>query len=250
VGIFVTDGLGGTGREMVAIYSLPGSNQEAVIQEQVARTAVLFTNRWQIDQNYLITPVSDLSILNALRHDTTDDNSSYVNGDGEDNMESFTQEDNEMSGDWFRSRSVTGQYIQAVRPSRSVLTVMNPAALQTSGDAPIVLSSFPDELTEVHLIDEQGHYWSCDHLEPGRKKVCVASSQNDQTKFWKSACKLEGGKLRSMLRGAGDQRGCFYATGSPSPSETLTTLSQIRWEVAGAVYLGPWVASTAPEGTP
>jgi hypothetical protein len=63
--ILFTDGLGGNGKQLIAVFSLPGSNQAAVIQEQIARTAVLFSNRWHNDQDYLISPVSDNSMNNA-----------------------------------------------------------------------------------------------------------------------------------------------------------------------------------------
>ena len=64
-GILLTDGLGGSGKQMIAIFSLPGTHREAVVQEQVARTAVLFSNAWRSDQNYLITPVSAQAMADA-----------------------------------------------------------------------------------------------------------------------------------------------------------------------------------------
>jgi hypothetical protein len=232
---------------MVVIYSLPGVNREAVIQEQVARTAVLFSSSWQSDQNYLITPISTRALNNSEASETVHYRGS--SGDMADSPDTFHQVGNEFSGAWFRSRSVSGQYLQAVRPSRSVLTVTNPQALAT-GEAPAVLSSFPAELDKVFLIDTQGHYWTCEHLEPGRKQSCSASEVEDFDKFWADARTNAGGKLAPFLARAGNRSGCFYATCTPPPDDRLATLSEVRWSIVQGICLGPWVASPAPENAP
>jgi hypothetical protein len=249
-GILITDGLGGIGKEMIAVYSLPASNREVVIQEQIARTAVLFSSRWHNEQNYLITPISARALNDALTPPSGGGTSAGT--DTANSSDSFHQEGNEFSGNWFRSRAVSGQYLQAVRPSRFTLTVMNPSALDHTNpnNPPIVLSSFPQDLTTVYLRDLKGSYWTCDNLEPGRKKSCTSCEESNFTQFWNDACANAGGKLRPLLSGAGGRNGCFYATGAASPGDGLTTLGEIRWQVASAVYLGPWVGSAAPEDGP
>jgi hypothetical protein len=247
VGILVTDGIGGRGKQVIATYSLPGMTREAVIQEQVARTALLFSSRWHSDQDYLITPISENALTNVTapvgyrmygrRANLADSPDTYVEQDGE------------FSGNWFRSRHVSAQYLQVVRPSRSVLTVMNPVAL-AGGQPPVVLSSFPQELDRVFLLDQHSHCWTCDHLEPGRKTTCVACTGRDFNLFWSAACADAGGKLRPLLSQAGNQPGSFYATGLPPIGDRLATLGEIRWQVAQGIYLGPWIASTSPENGP
>jgi hypothetical protein len=246
--ILLTDGLGGSGKQMIAIFSLPDVNREVVVQEQVARTAVLFSNQWHNDQNYLITPISNAAMQNALG---ADGGRSYgaVTNPG-DTPAIYHQDGDDYSGNWFRSRSVSGQYLQAVRPSRFALTVMNPPLNGNLQDAPVVLSSFPDELDKVFLRDWQGRYWKCAHLEPGRKASCVSCPPYDFDKFWNDACVNAGGKLRPLLTEAARRNGCFYATGIPSPDERLATLGEVRWEVVQGIYLGQWVASTTPENAP
>ncbi len=245
VGIFLTDDLGGKGIQTVAIYSLPSVNREVVIQEQVARTGVLFSNQWHNDQDYLITPVSDSAMKNAL---VAEGGRVYgPRANLADSPATYRQDGNEYFGNWFRSRSVSGQYLQAIRPSRSALTVLNPQALNSRGAPPVVLSSFPQELSQVFLLDNQGHYWTCTHLEPGRKETCAPCNELDFNPFWTKACTNAGGKLRPLLSWVGDRAGCFYATGIPSPDERLATLGEIRWGVDQGIYLGQWVASTAPE---
>lgn len=247
-GILLTDGLGGTGRQMIAVFSLPGMNREAVVQEQVAQTAVLFSTRWHNDQNYLITPISAQAINDASAPTGVRLYSSRT--DLADSPDTFRQQGNEFSGNWFRSRTVSGQYLQAVRPSRSVLTLLNPRAPGSAQQPPVVLSSFPQELTTVFLRDQQGSYWTCEHLEPGSKKTCSASEASDFYHFWAAACANAGGKLRPLLNEAAGRNGCFYATGIPPASDTLTTLGEIRWQVASGVYLGPWVAAPQSETGP
>jgi hypothetical protein len=249
VGILMTDGLGGKGAQMIAIYSLPSVNREVVVQEQVARTAVLFSNTWHNDENYLITPISDRAMKDAMAAD----GGRTISSPGTnlaDSPDTYHQDGNDYFGNWFRSRSVSGQYLQAVRPSRSVLTVLNPQALTSRGDPPVILSSFPQELSRVFLLDNQGHYWTCDHLEPGHKKTCQSCTEADFNPFWNNACADAGGKLRPFLSRVRDHAGCFYATGIPAPGECLTTLGEVRWQVAQGIYLGQWGASTSPENEP
>ena len=246
-GILLTDGLGGRGLQLIATYSLPGANQEAVIQEQVSRTAVLFSNQWHSDQDYLITPISDLAMKNAM---ASDGSRTYTgNRDLSDSVDTYQLSKSDFSGNWFRSRSVSGQYLQAVRPSRSTLTVLNPDALEVQ-QAPVVLSSFPTELDRVFLYDSHRHYWTCSHLNPGQRVTCTASTGPEFNQFWNDACANAGGKLRPLLSEARDRPGCFYATGTPAPSDRLTTLSEIRWQVTQGIYLGPWVMAPVAGSTP
>lgn len=244
-GILLTDGLGGRGQQLIAIYSLPASNRETVVQEQVSRTAVLFSNQWHSDQNYLITPISDQAMKNAM---SADGSRSYAgNQDLSDSPDTYHQIGNDYSGNWFRSRSVSGQYLQATRPSRSSITVFTSA---TPDSPPVVLSSFPTELNKLFLVDAQNHYWTCQNLEPGRKVTCTPSSMGEFNSFWDDASSYAGGKLRPLLSAVRDRPGCFYATGIPPAGDRLATLGEINWQVTRGVYLGPWVAAPATESTP
>jgi hypothetical protein len=248
VGILVTDGLNGAGKQMIAVFSLPASNREAVIQEQICRTSVLFSSRWHNEQDYLIAPVSIRSL----------DEATYAGGyrpygprtNLASSPDTYVQEGNDYSGNWFRSRSVTGQYLQAMRPSRSSLTVTNPDAVNSRGEAPVVLSSYPNPLDQVYLTDFQGHVWECQNLSPGQKATCVPSSSDDLKQFWASASSDAGGKLEPLLNRSSNRPGYFYATGIPPSDGTLATLGEIHWTVTKGLYLGPWVASPTPEKGP
>jgi len=246
-GIMLTDGIGGNGKQMIAIYSLPDANREAIIQEQVARTAVLFSSEWHSDQNYLITPVSAQALDDAVAPRGTGVYGARSNL--RDSPDVFRLEGHEYSGNWFRSRSIAGQYLQAVRPSRSTLSVLNPNGIARQ-EAPIVLSSFPLELKKVFVIDLQGNYWVCESLEPGHKKACVPSNKKDFAAFRDLVAADGGGKLGPFLRAVQDRPGTFLASGIPSQKDTLKTLGEIHWDVVSGVYLGPWVASPNEDATP
>ena len=243
VGILFTDGLGGNGKQLIAVFSLPGANRSAVIQEQIARTAVLFSNRWHNDQDFLISPVSDSSMNNAASP------SGYRSYSPRRNLaadsDTYLQIGHDYSGNWFRSRSVSGQYLQAMRPSRSSLTIMNAAAVNDGKEPPTVLSSFPGTLWHVFIIDNQGRVWTCENLAPGRKQSCLVSTKGACSEFWTNTCSDAGGKLRPLLTGAANQSGFFYACGAPDPSESLSSSGEIHWEPVSGIYLGPWVAAPA-----
>ena len=246
VSILLTDGLGGTGRQMIVIFSLPGANREAVIQEQVSRTAVLFRTEWQNQQDYLISAVSTRSMDNASGGAGSRANN--YQQEMADASNTYRQSGNEFSGDWFRSRSASGQYLQAVRNSRAALTVLNPQGF-ASGQPPQVLSSFAGTLDVVYLLDGGGHYWTCRQLAPGSKQTCTSATYHQFRRFWNDARANAGGMLKRVLN-PDTRTGYFYATGTVPPSERLTTLGEIQWQLDKGIYLGPWVASTAPEGTP
>ena len=55
--IFVQDGSGGVGRRIQVISIDPGTNREFVMQEQVARTGVLFGGSFEIKDPTWISPV-------------------------------------------------------------------------------------------------------------------------------------------------------------------------------------------------
>jgi len=246
VGILITDGLGGTGKQLITLFSLPDANRAAVIQEQVARTAVLFSNRWHNDQDYFISPVSDTSMNNAAASAGYRGYTPRANLAAE--SDTYLQIGHDYSGNWFRSRSVSGQYLQAMRPSRSSLTVLNAAAVNDGKEPPIVLSSFPGILARVFVIDHQGHVWTCEGVAPGRKQTCATATKEAYSDFWANTCGDAGGKLRPLLTAAANHAGYFYAYGAPDPSEGLSTTSEIRWEPVTGIYLGPWVAAPATEG--
>jgi hypothetical protein len=246
--ILLTDGLGGNGKQLIAIFSLPGANRAAVIQEQVARTAVLFSNRWHNDQDYLVSPVSDSSMDNAASPAGYRMYSPHVNLAAE--SDTYLLIGHDYSGNWFRSRSVTGQYLQAMRPSRSSLTVLNAAAMNDGKEPPTVLSSFPGILARVFLIDNQWHVWTCEELAPGRKQACIAVTQEAYSEFWTNTCSDAGGKLRPLLTAAANHSGFFYASGAPDPSDKLTSSGEIQWQAVNGIYLGPWVAAPATGSAP
>ncbi len=247
IGILFTDGLGGQGKQMLAFFSLPGTNREVVIQEQASRSAVLFNNRFRNTQSYLITPVS-MEVMNAAMAHEGDFSSRRFSNHGDNTPNTYSQTGDELSGSWFPTRAITGQYLQAMRPTRSTLSVLNNDGFTKRGEAPIVLSSFADELSEVHLLDERGKYWVCRHLQPGRQQTCQSDSREDYARFWKTSCQLAGGKLRPSLQAAGSHAGYFYASGHPGSGESLTTLDEVSWKASSGVYLGPWVV--APEKSP
>lgn len=246
--ILITDGVGGTGRQIIACFSLPDRTSEAVIQEQVARTALLLSSSWHADGNYLITPISP-HILHG--EPPTAGHRLYVGRpDLADAADIYRQEEGEFSGNWFRSRNVSGQYLQEVRPSRATLTVLASPAASGAADPPVVLSSYPNRLDQVFVFGADSQVWTCRDLEPGRKTPCTPSDSTAFETFWREACVDAGGKLRPLLIHAGSRAGYFYATGPVSEAGRLPTLEGIRWRVAKGLYLGPWIATPATEAGP
>jgi len=218
-----------------------------VVQEQIARTAVLFSTRWHANQDYIINPISNPTVDSSpaghgFRY--------YSRSPRSESNWDYSLENGTYSGDWFSSRAIEAQYLETVRPSRATLSVLNADELAAASAAPVVLSSYPQRLDRVYLIDDAGHYWTCSDLDPGRKATCTASNVGDFAEFWTVACKNAGGKLRPVLNRAQGRVGCFYATGSVPEESRLATLAEIHWLSSPGIFLGDWVGIRNGETAP
>jgi hypothetical protein len=245
-GILLTDGLGGHGKRLTAIFSLPEANREAVVQEQIARTAVLFSNRWHGDEGCLVSPISD----NVLDGTVRTKYAYYHSPRGGGSSDAYNKIGNDYSGHWFRSRSMTGQYLQVVRPSRSSITVVNAADFEAGPNPPVILSSYPQTLSRIFLVDHHDAYWEADDVEPGHKTTLRPSNKAAYIDFWTGASVEAGGKLGPLLRETKFRPGCFFATGAAIPGQVLPTLDEIHWQDEPTIYLGPWVAAPGTEKGP
>ncbi len=148
--IVLQDGFGGHGQRAMVTLLCPDRREAVVVQEQVTRTGVLASRRFTAAEDLVLTPLKVGRFFGK----------------------SFGQSGRDYGGDWFASRSVQAQRAEAIVPSRAEVQLLNADAAST-GAPPVVVSSIPATLREIHYLDPPGHGWRGDHLHTGEQSPCV-----------------------------------------------------------------------------
>ena len=206
--IVLQDGFGGHGQRTVVTLLCPDRREAVVVQEQATRTGVLAGRSFTAAEDLVFTPLKVNRFFGK----------------------SFGRSGREFGGDWFDSRSVQAQRAVAIVPSRAEIALINADAAST-GAPPVVVSSIPATLREIHYLDHTDHGWRADNLHTGERVTLRPEPSYDHS--------LSGGSiLLERLPEAGwRQSGNFYAVADDAPF--IDTLPSIRWQKQTAVYLGP-----------
>lgn len=208
------DGFGGIGGRNVLLYLSP-ENRAVAVQEQASRTSLLFNRTFQVP---LETEISG----------------SPISPRGNDKSISLDRDGLNLSGDWFRSRSVQEQFLRAAFPSRASVQ------LQTGGDGKLtLLSNCPGALHHLFYIDREGKYWQIPELLPGRPEILKESSQKALDDFLIEASKDFNQNMKELLDTVEHRPGHFYALMDPMPGAPIETLTSIRWNIQSIICFGP-----------
>jgi len=215
IGILMVDGFGGYGHRALTVFLMPSDNLEVLTQEQVSRTGVLLRRSFTVAPGTVMLPVNT-------------ENNQGIDGN-------FTLTGQEWDGDWFRSRSMQGQLLQASRPSRSRLEVIH-----TVGGAQI-FSELDAHLEKLYLRDSQGRYWKAEDLHAGQRKALASATQQEARAFV-DTLQLRNGERVMPLRGDG----CFIARAAPRREAFLPSYGAIRWREEHLRYTGTFLERSAP----
>ena len=208
--IVFQDGFGGTGLRNAVICLQPERKKAVVVQEQIARTVVMTKSVFQVRESALISPLAPSEF-------------------GKGQINQYTVAGNEFRGDWFRSRSLQAQWVQAIVPTRAEITVM-----KGEGGAPAIISSIDAVLKEFYYTDAQGQLWV------GRN---VATGTRTTLGVPKELPNILGDEASDALRDALGEAtapapGRFYAT-AEDPKLLVPTLTSIRWQRKPITIIGP-----------
>lgn len=226
--IFLQDGLGGTGSRLVLVQLNSGDNEAMIAQEQISRTGLLISSGFTTEDRIFISPISNLAYTSPHSAGMKFKPRLYtINGPS-------------CGGDWFASRSVQAQLIEAIRPSRSRIEII-PAA---NGASPALLSSIENDLLQVFYIDGDGKYWMADETRVGEKKPLRPSTEADFDQWLDSNTSGAGGRIKYLLGQGARRRGYFYAVANDSGNDAVATLTSIRWGNTKTIYLGPCAGET------
>lgn len=225
--MMLQDGLGGDGSRTVLAMFMPSQKKMLVMQEQISKTGVLLGRGFSKEEPSWMQPL-----------DWRDNSKGYYNP-SDDSRHSFTESPSFRSGDWFSSRAIQGQMIQAVRPSRASIEV------QASTDpnvAPNVLSSIETPLQKVFIKDDAGKFWMAEDVGTGEKKLMkAASSQEFSTWFNELVTKSSGPVISTAVMRLRDQSGYAFAEGGNASKMAVKSLPAIRWNQERVIFAGPYV---------
>jgi hypothetical protein len=208
-GILLHDGTGGTGLRQAVVELLPARHEEIVLQEQLARTGLLLGSRFRTADAVWMEPI-----------EMTDSMGGRPSGRVQRAGDTF-------SGAWFSSRALHGQYLESVRPSR--------ARFEISGEAthPRVVSSLPDTLEDVYLIDRKGAYWHATRVEPGRGVDLTAETEKTFRSWLTGTTPFHGPRLRRAVQPG---PGMIFA-GARRTTAAVATLASLTWTDRETLYV-------------
>ncbi len=220
--IMFQDGFGGRGHRLLLMEIQPDENKAYIIQEQAARTGVLFGSSFETSEPTLITPVAlSPSRWSRVVTDGTAP-SSYTANHGDKGLK--------CSGDWFQSRSIHGHLLKTVRPTRGRIK-LSPAA-----GAPVLTSSFNFNLGTLFFHAANGTWWKTDALQKGNSVTLIPSSDTE-FKQWLGIQKGRFSRANARhLNNLALSRNRFFAITEEAPG--IDTYSSIKWLTTTTIMTG------------
>jgi hypothetical protein len=209
--ILAKDGTGGEGLRWTVLAVRPDVHRAAVVQEQVARTGLLFSSAFRSPDPLRVVPLDlegygPMSRMSSSRRETAGD---------------------AYSG-WFRSRTLEAHYFETVRPTRGRVEL-------TRGARPQAVSSLEGVLDRLYVVDENGAVWNASGVPAGQRVTLAPADDYDA---WFGNIVATGGPAgRHRLEAVQKVPGYFYAT-APSGA-AIESLPSIRWKQNQLLYVGP-----------
>ncbi|MEY4482924.1 MAG: hypothetical protein RL693_376, partial [Verrucomicrobiota bacterium] len=225
--MMLQDGMGGNGSRTVLAQFMPGQKKMLVTQEQISKTGVLFGRGFSKEEP---------SWMQQL--DWRDDSHGSFNP-MEESRRNFIETPAFRSGEWFSSRAIQAQMIQASRPSRSVIELH---ASSDPNGAPGVLSSIETPLAKVFIKDESGRFWMAEDVGTGEKKALKAATP-EEFKLWFDELleKNAGPVIAASAMKLREQSGYAFAEGQIASKVAVKSLPAIQWNQERVIIAGPYV---------
>ena len=226
--ILVQDGMGGEGARAALKYLLPEAYKELLIQEQVARTGLITSSRFDLAPDAylawinLVAPAQERTARTLVRTEAA------------------------AEGGWFSSRAVQAHYLARITPSRARIELLNPAAAAAGEEAPVLLSTLDQPLRDVFFIDGHGEGWSAPLLPVGvRTPLEPAPSFESRREWWTRNVTAPGLRLGGLGDRAGFRPGHVYGVAEDPEAGLVDTHRGIRWKHQHLVVAGPAVTAGA-----
>jgi hypothetical protein len=216
-GVVARVGLGGEGVRNSVVALAPEDGGAAVFQDQVSRTGILTSHRFDLPDDTVMAAAS------------LDAGGAQVGG------AELVRENGQASGDWFRSRSFQAYQLRrfVATPGKVELTTL------AADGTPTVTSSLKGTLTDFAWVDDQDRLWTAAALEPG--KAATLTAAKDAT--WPRLQPRGSKSLREIFAAASTrQPGRWTARTGENDFAPIPTLTSIRWKDGEVLVTGLAIA--------
>lgn len=219
--ILFQDGFGGDGQRilLMEVPSGNGENAAFILQEQVSRTGVLTRSNFTLEVPSFFAPVP------MEDNRWTRFNSSATDGNYGLQPDGSTLK---ASGDWFQSRSMQGQALASVLPTRG--------RIERISGSDRLLSTFGFPIEKLYYRDAQRQWYRAEAIETGKPFSLVPLDESMVTPeldSWQAEFSRRNGLLFERVR---DREEHFVAVSSAAPA--LNTHPNIRWKITRTIITG------------
>jgi hypothetical protein len=229
--ILLSDGIGGSGMRLVHMEVIPGKENSAYLtQLQFCRTGVLLGSSFEINPSSFVSHAAIAkSPWSRVTRDLDSPNLS---------MElNFLAGKQQLSGEWFKSRSEHAHLLKSVVPTRGRIEIT-----ASSANSLTLLSSFDFPIQTLYYEDSSGKTWKATGLESGKAVQAVPLANQEFMRAFNEIINLADGGMKEGIEKCFD-RGRFFAVSEQAPA--IDTLSAIRWKKTTTVLTGS-LATTTP----
>lgn len=204
--IFLKDGFGGVGTRTALYVTNPTRPTAMIMQQEVARTGVLFRRAFALESPGLMYPIFSDKLSRQFRGHFEIENDAYA-------------------GEWFASRSRSAHYLQAVVPNRYRLNLA-----RGTGKDLTINSSFPAVLRHVFYNSQVSGLWCAEGVSPGAS-VTMKPCPHYKFNVWQSDFKEKtAAVLKNKFGVLTERSGMIFADAAPTPEfHPMTTLGGIGW---------------------
>ncbi|HMP89119.1 MAG TPA: hypothetical protein PJ991_02900 [Kiritimatiellia bacterium] len=223
--IMFSDGFGGYGQRLVVSHLLSHDQLEVTVQEQVSRTGVLLSRRFNLPSH---------TMLNSVQAD----NSKGIKPQFKLNIEGVA------NGSWFTSRAIQGQVFRKATPSRARVEIWTNSNNEES--EPEIFSAIGDTLKKIYVVDAEGRHWMAENIHAGESKKLKAIPPAEFRNWWRELRDAGGGLLRMNVGGSESMVAMFYAEVARPESRLLPSLRSVRWTKDRAFVMGPLMEMAQP----
>lgn len=221
--IIFQDGFGGNGMRRVLMEVRPDAGQNAAFlhQEQISRTGILMSSRFNVDPACLFVPVP-IAKSRWARY-TTD-----YNTRGGFNLQPGGGK-MAASGDWWQSRSEHGHALSAVVSTRG--------RIERTATPNTFVSTFDFPLETLYFLDEAKQWHRAENIATGKPFTLTPIDATMAEPALAKESLTFTNRNRELLNRAKNRPGHFVALASQAPA--IDTHPGIRWQETHTVITGP-----------
>ena len=231
--MIVQDGFGGTGARSTLAILLPQEKKMALVQEQVARTGILWNSTFTMPQGTWMLP---LDIPSPASFGAPGGRTVYRVQ--RNRQQTYHQSETEAWGSWFASRSVQAHLLTRTQLNRGGVEF-------TPGDQPSIVSSLSTPLKIVFVKDDKNQFWKAENIATG-VRTPLSKAEKKHFDLWvKQQLSDPASPLMKERIETCQQSNAWIMAEATEPARiAMPTLSSVEWKHDRAFIAGPYTVST------